>query len=215
MLLIGLCGKMGTGKDFVAKNIIIPFLKDRLQKNVLPLSFADQIKVNVISTNKDVHFDDVYTRKTKETRHLLQQEGTEKGRNVFGQDIWLRYFDAWTKVFESRGTDAIVTSDVRFRNEASFIKSQGGLLIKLVAPQRNQARLDQESGGDEAVIQRLQQHSSECDLDQLQDSDFDLIIHNDGEQLAQGGVALAEVLANRLGASAGTDACNASSQKEQ
>ena len=90
-MIIGIAGKMGCGKDYVCNNIIVPLLKTN-GKNFLQVSFADQIKVNVM-TKQNIKFHDVYVSKTNDTRRLLQMEGTENGRNVLGKDIWIKYFD--------------------------------------------------------------------------------------------------------------------------
>jgi phosphomevalonate kinase len=174
-MIIGISGKMGTGKDYLANQIIIPFLKKH-GKQCLQLAFADQIKVNAM-TRHNLNFDDVYVEKTHKTRNLLQYEGTENGRNVLGEDIWIRYFDSWRKVLSSRGIDAIVVTDVRFHNEVDYIRSQRGLLIRINAPLRNEKRLQQESGGDVSKYNKISSHKSECSLDNM--NNFDVIIDND------------------------------------
>lgn len=181
MLVVGLCGKMGVGKDFIAHKYIVPHLA-RAGLDCLRLSFADQIKVNVMA-KAGVSFADVFDHKTQATRTLLQREGTEEGRDVAGRDVWITFFDAWSRVFGSRGVRAIVACDVRFRNEADYIRARGGLLLKVVAPGRNERRLASESGGDGAALQRIRGHRSECDLDDLPDEAFDLVLCNDGASL--------------------------------
>jgi hypothetical protein len=113
-MFIGITGKMGVGKDYILSNKIKPLL-DKLNVKNLQVSFADQIKVNVM-TISNISFEDVYKQKTQKTRKLLQQEGTENGRNLYGKDIWISYFDNWTKVHKSRGIDVILICDVRFKN---------------------------------------------------------------------------------------------------
>ena len=178
MRIIGIAGKMGSGKDYIANNIIIPYLELKLNQSYLPFCFADQIKINIMS-KMNITYHDVYVEKTNITRNLLQQEGTENGRLVYGEDIWIKYFDNWVKIFKNRGIKNIITTDCRFKNELQYIKNQGGIIIKLVAPLRNDQRLKRESNGDEAIYKSLQNHSSECDLDTLDDAEFDLIIDND------------------------------------
>jgi phosphomevalonate kinase len=178
MVLIGLCGKMGCGKDFLANRYIIPFIEKTLQQRCMKFSFADQIKVNVM-TKGNIAFDDVFTQKTEVTRSLLQEEGTESGRNVYGKDIWVDYHKSWSKVFESRGVQNIITCDVRFKNEIDYIRNANGILIKVVAPTRNQARLEQETQNDVISIQKIKQHESERDLDDVDDSVFDVVMRND------------------------------------
>lgn len=179
MVIIGICGKMGSGKDYIASKYIIPFLYS-IKRYPLQLSFADQIKVNVITKN-NISFKDMYIQKNDYTRRLLQREGTEDGRNKFGDDIWINYHNTWTQIHMSRGIDTIITCDVRFKNEIEYIKKNNGILIKVVAPTRNELRLQQESSGDTAVYNRIKNHQSECDLDNLEDCIFDIIINNDKE----------------------------------
>lgn len=179
MLLIGVTGKLGSGKDYITQNIIIPYFKKRNQ-TILPVSFADQLKVNVMVKN-NIPFNDVYIKKNNETRNLLQTEGTENGRVIFGNDIWIRYFDNWIEVFRSRGIETFVTSDLRFRNEFDYIRSKNGILIKVVAPNRNEERLQRESKGDPIIYNKFKTHISECELDDFSNENYDLVIYNDSD----------------------------------
>lgn len=176
-MIIGIAGKMGCGKDYICTNLIYPLLKKRGQ-SFLQVSFADQIKVNVM-TKHDISFDDVYVSKTTNTRRLLQTEGTENGRNVLGNDIWIRYLDNWITVHKSRGIEHFICTDVRFKNELEYIKQSGGVVIKIKAPERNKLRLYNEAVGNVQVIEILKSHASECDLDTVPDNYFDLVIDND------------------------------------
>lgn len=175
-MLIGVCGKLGSGKDYILSHVIIPIICS-WNETYLHLNLADQIKINVMTKDK-IPYHDVYIQKTQTTRRLLQLEGTEKGRDVHGQDIWINYFHNWKSVFESRGITFILCSDVRFINEFNYFKEQGGFLIKIHAPELNHERLVQESNGDEQLLNQIKNHPSECQLDNLQDSEFDLIVHN-------------------------------------
>jgi hypothetical protein len=178
MLLIGLCGKMGSGKDYIASKYIIPYIENTLQLKTLQMSFADQLKVNIM-TKENISYQDVYINKTNETRCLLQREGTEQGRNIYGADIWLRYLENWINVYQQRGIQAVVVPDVRFRNELDYIHKRGGFIIRVDAKTRNDMRLLNESKGDPKIYKRLALHQSECDLDALSNDKFDFILNND------------------------------------
>lgn len=183
MTIIALCGKMGSGKDYIAHTYIVPYITARLKQTCLQWSFADQIKVNVMAKH-DVSFQDVFLNKTDASRRLLQHEGTENGRDVQGQDVWIRYFDNWTKLLSTRGIQNIVTCDVRFKNEVEYVKSNNGVVIKVVAPARNAERLSNESKGNLSLRKSLQTHSSETDLDDMSEDQLDFVIHNDpGDEL--------------------------------
>lgn len=178
MILVGICGKMGSGKDYVASNYVIPYLEKVLKKKAMCFSMADQIKVNAM-TKHNLSYEQVYVKKTKETRRLLQVEGTEHGRQVYGEDIWIKYYSSWLQVLHNKGIDCIITPDIRFQNEAQYIKDNNGILIKVVAPSRNEKRLQDESKGDRDTYNKMKTHQSECDLDDLPDNYFHLVIDND------------------------------------
>jgi phosphomevalonate kinase len=175
-ILIGICGKMGSGKDYIASRYVVPVL-DNLGVKYLQLSFADQLKVNVMS-KYNTRFEDVFVNKTKETRTLLQRTGTENGRNLFGQNVWIKHYEAWTNVFFARGIDVFVTSDLRFKNEIEYFRSRKCIIIQVLAKQRNEQRLQKESNGVQSVYESIKTHLSECDLDDI-NTDFDIVIHND------------------------------------
>lgn len=178
MKIIAICGKAGSGKDYIASNYIIPYIKNVLKGTVVQLSFADQMKVNVM-TKYDISYKDLYETKTQETRKLLQLEGTELGRNVHGQDIWIKYYNNWVKVLKNRGIDYIITCDLRFQNEFNYLKNKHSIIIKLVAPERHHNRIFKESDGNMDIYNQFKNHISECDLDNTLDDNFDLVINND------------------------------------
>jgi hypothetical protein len=84
-------------------------------------------------------------------------------RDLYGPDIWIQslfqHFDDKQKW---------IVTDVRFKNEAEFIKKNGGVLIRVEGdPSGLRARMPLDK----------QQHISETDLDDY--ADFDLVIQND------------------------------------
>lgn len=175
-MIIGIAGKMGCGKDYICNNLIVPLLKKQ-GLSFLQVSFADQIKVNVMTKN-DVSFEDVYVSKSVNTRRLLQIEGTENGRNVLGENVWINYLDNWITVYKSRGIEHFICTDVRFKNELEYIKKSGGIVIKIDAPERNYLRLYRESEGNRIIMEMLRSHKSECDLDTLSENNFDVVVNN-------------------------------------
>jgi hypothetical protein len=180
-IIIGISSKMGCGKDFITQNHIIPFLENKLKIKTLQISLADQIKVNVM-TKENITYKDVYVNKNEKTRKLLQMEGTELGRDVFGKDIWIRYYQNWITVLQGRGIRAITTCDIRFKNELEWFKSQKNtVLIRIYAPKRNNQRLLQESNEKKDIYDILSNHISECDLDDINDDQFDFVVKNDPE----------------------------------
>lgn len=172
--IIGVAGKMGCGKDYLAHHVIIPLLQGAGLR-CTTLCFADQLKINAM-VHQDIPFDGVFVHKTPETRALLQSQGTEAGRDVYGKDIWIRYFDAWKQLWQHRGVDAVVCTDIRFRNEVEYIQRQpGAVLMKIVSPLRTMERAANESCRKRGALH----HSSETDIDSIPDDAFDIVVSND------------------------------------
>lgn len=175
MTLIGLCGKMGVGKDYIANNVILPYLRNVRKQTSITLCFADQLKVNAMS-RYNLDYSSVYENKTHEVRKLLQKDGTEHGRDLHGKDIWISYLDKWMEIMKHRGIENFVITDVRFQNEMQYIKSRNGILIRIIAHERNKLRMQNEK-----ITEAMMVHKSECDLDNVGDEYFDLTIDNDKE----------------------------------
>ena len=167
---------MGTGKDYFVENYIKPYIENELKEKYLIISFADMIKVNLM-VHHNIQLNELYGEKSPEIRKLLQLEGTEKGRNIFGEDIWIRYVKAFGELHMSRGIKYIIIPDVRFKNELEFIKNNGGIIFRMHAPNRNEIRLRKESINEE-MYKQIKNHQSEIELD---DFKFDNIIENDNK----------------------------------
>jgi FMN phosphatase YigB (HAD superfamily) len=159
--IFGVSGKIGTGKNYVAENILWPMLPE---KNTVVLSFADHFKIDAIAKDK-VRFEDVFHKKTEESRKALQKRGTEEGREVYGPMIWVDTLRAWMRVLHERGIQRVIIGDVRFKSEADAIKALGGYLIRVNAPQRNREKLEQEAKGNQDVMDQISSHVSEIELD--------------------------------------------------
>jgi len=154
-MLIGIVGKMGSGKDYITNNYILPKLGyDKCHI----ISMADQLKVEVM-IQFNIPFEKLYIKKDKDSRNLLQTFGTDIERRRRGQDIWFRYVDAWIKVYQYRGKKYFIIPDIRFENEAEFIKSNGGILIKIEAEDRTKERQTNEMCNT--------QHISEIQVDKI------------------------------------------------
>jgi hypothetical protein len=172
-MIIGISGKMGTGKDYFVENYIIKYIEETLKEKYLVLSFADMLKVNLM-VHHNIQLNELYGKKNPKIRELLQLEGTEKGRNIHGEDIWIRYVKAWSELYKNRGIKYIIIPDVRFKNEYNFIKDNNGIVFRMYAPNRNEKRLREESNNDE-MYEQIKNHPSETDLD---DFKFDKIVNN-------------------------------------
>lgn len=163
--LIGIHGKARSGKDTVAKYLVE---RHGFMRN----AFADPLKLAAKQmfclTDAQTWQDDmkevVIPYWGRSPRQIFQLLGTEGGRQVFGEDLWLR---RWNYHYEQFGPVCnYVTPDVRFGNEADLIRNLGGRLIHLQS-NRNHAGL--------ADMTKL--HASEQGLRVLPD---DFVIDNSG-----------------------------------
>lgn len=175
--IISVSGKLGVGKNWYISNVIIPVLEKISNKRYLEISFADQIKINAMTKN-NISYHDVYEEKSQESRQLLQKEGTDIGRKL-DVNIWVNYMANWITVHNKRNIEFFIISDCRFMNEYNFVKINQGITIKINSPTRNYKRLMQESNGNLNILEKISNHKSECDLDNLTNEQFDLFIDND------------------------------------
>jgi len=128
-MIIGLTGLKQSGKDTVAKYIHTEY------SDFIILSFAEPIKDMIrilgvgeefISHKKENNISFLNTS----YRHLAQTLGTEWGRNLINENIWINVLHHKINSYEK--TKNFIISDVRFNNEAKFIKNNGGIIIQVI-----------------------------------------------------------------------------------
>ena len=151
MILLGISGKAGTGKDYTQQRVLQPI-------GFRPWSLAWHFKVWLVGQGKWTH-EDVFTTKPPECRRDLQLEGTERGRNVYGEDIWCNVLGEWLYLIEREwGETRFVVPDVRFHNEVRAIQRLGGKVLRIHAPARALAS---------PLSLEARAHASETDLDNV------------------------------------------------
>lgn len=167
-MIFGFSGKMGAGKNFISEEIFIPLFQRKFpNRRILPVAFADQLKVKtIVKYNLDRH--EVYNTKPYNVRRLLQQEGTENGRDKYGADIWIRYLSEWIYVLQKSGITDFVITDCRFLNEINWIKQSNGSVIRVNLHDYSNIQSNQSK---EAT-----NHVSETELDSY--DKWDLILDN-------------------------------------
>lgn len=134
MHIIGLSGYAQSGKDTVAS-----ILAERGYKRY---AFADIMKDCLVAMDPYTgplrlsdNIADYGWEKAKvlipEIRRLVQVFGTEVGRNILGEDIWVQ---ALINKIKSEMPDKVVITDVRFENEFSAVKNYGGEMWRVQRP---------------------------------------------------------------------------------
>jgi len=128
-VIIGVCGAAGAGKGSVAK-----ILESR---GFATLSFADPLYA-AVSAITGLSVAELQDRRLKEEpigwigsspRRLLQTLGTDWGRNMIHEEIWVMA----TMQRVLAGGDYCI-SDVRFVNEAAAIRARGGVMWRVERP---------------------------------------------------------------------------------
>jgi hypothetical protein len=119
----------------------------------------------------------LYIKKTANTRKLLQSVAMDSRKT--DDAIWIKHLDAWLKVYGMRGVQVVLISDVRFPIEIDFIKKKGGIIFRIIAPNRTLKKMEEETGGDEMEMEKIRTHVSETVLDHYPLTVFDNILYND------------------------------------
>ena len=128
--LIGIAGRARSGKDTVANFIVAAIGGYRY-------SFADPIRAML--TPLGVDMSDPYWQARKEDiipalgvspRRMMQTLGTEWGRNLISYDLWLVL--AHQRLLHSG--PGMVIPDVRFENEATWVRKHGGRILHVIRP---------------------------------------------------------------------------------
>ena len=123
MRIIGLTGPARSGKDTVAAIIQSSVMCEKF-------SFAHQIKEMLrVGIGVDIGND----KDSKEFlgvshREIIQTLGTEWGRNMIHADVWVKAMEHNIKMNAFLTTEVVVVTDVRFPNEAKWVREHGTLI---------------------------------------------------------------------------------------
>lgn len=131
MILIGLTGRAGCGKDTIAS-----FLCEA--HGFVQIALADPLRDGLKAmfgvTDEQLHRRDLKEAPIdwigRSPRELLQTLGTEWGREHVAADLWLRV--AARRIDRIKASPpclhvaGIVVSDIRFENEADWLREHGG-----------------------------------------------------------------------------------------
>ena len=131
-MLLGICGAAGCGKDTLAYELVNHDAYEQYR-------MADPIKAmlqqfHIFPDTWDDH--EAKERNIpwlgKSPRYLAQTLGTEWGRELINEDIWVLLAKGRWHHLNAGGKGRMIVSDVRFKNEAEWIRSEGGIIISLV-----------------------------------------------------------------------------------
>ena len=148
MKIIGLSALAGSGKDYIATNHFAKY-------GYINISFAWHLKLEAIKDGECTFEEAFFNPKSLRVRNALQQRGTELGRNVYGDDVWVNVTFNWIRLFnENWGFDKFVIPDVRFVNEAKAILDRGGRVYRIISDRENVSNWTPD----------LQEHRSETEL---------------------------------------------------
>lgn len=138
--LVGVMGAAGAGKSTVAAGLVDRWgfrrvrLADGIKRMLRALDVGDE---HVDGSRK---LDPHPLLCGRSARHALQTLGTEWGRRLIGEDVWVLQLVAAVETARALDPDArIVVDDVRFPNETAAIRRLGGTLALVRRPEAEPA----------------------------------------------------------------------------
>lgn len=137
MDIIGIMGYAGVGKDALASLLIEKYGYERRafadpMRQVLyalnPIIFEGTFEQYPVRVQDLVNGNgwDFAKRRFPEIRSLLQRLGTEGGREIMGENIWVE------TLFKNFTGDKLVIPDVRFANELEAIHDRNGMVVRIL-----------------------------------------------------------------------------------
>jgi hypothetical protein len=136
MKVVGFAGVVGhpqsSGKDSAAN--IFQDLASLSGMVTHKRGFADPVKTMLSILYSDWHFyvdkESIVPGTDKSGRDLMETLGDDWGRNIVSNDIWIQYMSK--NLAKLSGiVDVALISDVRYANESQWIRSNGGIVIRI------------------------------------------------------------------------------------
>lgn len=174
-IIIACSGKIGSGKNYLAENVLFDTLR-KMGKNVVVMAFGDSLKT-MCHTKDGVAYEKLFYDKDKETRKILQTRGMKERET--DDKIFIKMLDCNMRIMFDRNIDVVIVSDLRFKVELEYLKSKNTLLFRVNAPTRTSDKILKECGGDEKEMENISNHISETELDDSKE--FDFYLDNDYE----------------------------------
>ncbi|MGK8439040.1 deoxynucleotide monophosphate kinase [Ectopseudomonas hydrolytica] len=135
-ILIGLAGRARVGKDTVAR-----YLAAHL--TLISYAFADPLKqalagmFHLTAAQLDgAEKEQPLAWLGKSPRELMQLLGTEWGRDLVHPQLWLLLAEQNLQLLaeHDQAMKGVVIRDVRFDNEADWVRSKGGVILHITRP---------------------------------------------------------------------------------
>lgn len=131
-IIIGITGLARSGKT-TASNFLVE------EKNFHQISFAWALK-RACSAMYGVHISKFFVGDRLDVdpfwkityREMLQKVGTDMVRNHIDPDFWVKRVAQQISRMDNNKTPVVIP-DVRFENEATWVREQGGIIIRLVS----------------------------------------------------------------------------------
>jgi hypothetical protein len=158
-MIIGITGAAGAGKNTLAEVLGVSTTSFALP---MKQGLAAMLGIPVQALEDRDFKEGVIPEIGVSPRYMLQTLGTEWGREMINQNIWVILAMERAKALAGSGHVAI--TDVRFDNEAAAIVDAGGFVVELV-------RTNNDAATEHTA------HQSEAGVDKKYVS---LVIHNDG-----------------------------------
>jgi hypothetical protein len=126
-MVIGLCGKAGSGKSTAIEALKTRGRPVSVNKFAGPLYAIQNYIYKVIEPVYNPPEDFV------KDRFLLQFLGTDWGRKTINDSIWINLWkNKVEKVLAQDSNVIVVSDDTRFDNEAEIIRNMGGVIVHII-----------------------------------------------------------------------------------
>ena len=142
--IIGIMGRKRAGKNELAESLRA---SSGLSGKTHVFAFADAIREIMYAVDPILGYEDGIpvryativddfgyeaVKEYPEFRQFAQRLGTEGGRAVFGENVWVDL--VMKKIRDVPDGDLVMIPDVRFPNEFDAIKSMGGFVVRVDRP---------------------------------------------------------------------------------
>ena len=132
--LIGISGGARCGKDTLARALVGQFgyrqysFAEPIYKMLNTLPYLEHLNSNIDTEEKER----IISFYGRSPRQLLQTLGTEWGRNQVNMGLWVSILQGKLEIkYDITRHATYVISDMRFHNEAEWVRSIGGICVRV------------------------------------------------------------------------------------